>query len=509
MQLEREIKFHLPPEAQRSLSRVVRAASSWRHRELSSVYYDTREGQLRRAGIALRTRRDGVRWLQTLKADGGVGGGFSTRAEWEIPAPRGRLDVAAFPRKEILAATGIDIVKLAPRLRPVFETRFERRAAMIRIGGATRAEIAVDRGYVDAGPRREPIEELELELKAGDSAAMLRYAADLAAPLNLTLAYESKAERGYRLVAGKGAAPPRKWRSPALSAFSGPAEAFAVIFNAALAQAGENARGVTQGRDPEYLHQMRVGLRRLRSALLAFRDLVPRETTKPLLRPLRQLVPPLGAARDWDVFCDRIERVVRQTPSSASVMGQLLVRARTRRATARRHARDAAASRRLQAFLIEALVWLHRAPWTTRAARIESDFSRFAAKSLQHLRRKALKQSEGIDWRDAAQRHRLRIRMKRLRYACDFFAGGFAEGAARRYVKRLAALQDILGDLNDIAVERRLLAKLAPRGAAASFLDAAAYVRRSLVARERRLIAALAPAWRAFEKQEAFWEPRG
>ena len=80
--------------------------------------------------------------------------------------------------------------------------------------------------------------------------------------------------------------------------------------------------------------------------------------------------------------------------------------------------------------------------------------------------RKALAQAQDIDWRDAEQRHRLRIRMKRLRYACDFFAASFAGAAARPYIKRLAALQDILGDLNDIAVARRLLAEIAPRGSA-------------------------------------------
>jgi inorganic triphosphatase YgiF len=508
MHVEREIKFHLSPDAARRLSRHVRPAGPWRRRTLSSVYYDTREGRLRRAGFALRLRRDGARRVQTLKAEGGAGGAFTARAEWEMPAPRGRLDVEAFPREEILAATGLDIGALAPQLRPVFETRFGRRAAMVSVDGATRAEIAVDRGTITAGARREPIDELEVELKAGDAAAMLRYAAGLAEPLGLALAFESKAERGYRLTAGEAAPEPQKWRRPALPNLATPAEAFAALFSAALAQVGENARGVARAGDPEYLHQMRVGLRRLRSALIAFRDLVPRKAAKPLVRRLRQLMPPLGDARDWDVFCGNLVRLGTQAPSRAAAIARLLARARARRAAARKRAREAAASRQLQSFLMDALVWIHLAPWTARAARAEGAFAPFAANALQHLHRKALKQADGIDWRDARRRHRLRIRVKRLRYACDFFADVFAGAAVRPYIKSLAALQDVLGDLNDVAVARSLLAQLAPRGAAVGVLEAAGYVRHALAARERQLIAALGPAWAAFEKRRVFWKPR-
>jgi len=99
----------------------------------------------------------------------------------------------------------------------------------------------------------------------------------------------------------------------------------------------------------------------------------------------------------------------------------------------------------------------------------------------------------------------LRIRVKRLRYACDFFAASFAGVLAQPYLKRLAALQDVLGDLNDIAVARRLLAELAPRGSAPDLASASAYVARALSARERTLVISLQPAWTEFEKRRPFW----
>jgi inorganic triphosphatase YgiF len=498
MQIEREIKFSLTPQAARRVARQVRPAGPWRRRMVSNAYYDTANERLRRAGVALRLRRDGTRRLQTLKVEA-AGAGLSTRAEWEMPAPRGKLDLAAFPREEILAATGLDVARLANRLQPRFETRFSRRSAPVIVDGATRAEISVDRGFVAAGERREPISEVELELKAGDTASLLRYAASIAKPLGLALEFESKAERGYRLVAGEPFPRPRKWRRPRLGELATPSEAFSAILAAALTQAGANAHGVVHGRDAEYLHQMRVGLRRLRSALVAFRDLVPKKATKPLVERLRTLMPPLGEARDWDVFCEGLVRLGTQRPERASARAPLLARARAKRGAARRRARLVAGSRKLQGFLLRTLHWVNSRPWESNAPEAEGALGAFAAAALERMHRKALAQAQNMDWRDAEKRHRLRIRMKRLRYACDFFAPSFAGAAAQPYVKRLAALQDILGELNDIAVARRLLAELAvPAG----------HTRQKLAVRERMLVTSLEAAWAAFEKRRPFWQPR-
>jgi triphosphatase len=497
MQIERELKLSLTPDAARRATRRIRPAGPWRRRMVSNVYYDTANERLRRAGVALRLRRDGARRLQTLKVES-AGAGLSTRAEWEVPAPRGRLDIAAFPREEILAASGLDVARLAG-LRPRFETRFSRRSAPVIVDGATRAEISVDRGYVAAGERREPISEIEIELKSGETASLLRYASKIAKPLGLALEFESKAERGYRLVAGETYPPPRKWRRPRLGELATPSEAFSAIFAAALTQAGANARGVAHGGEAEYLHQMRVGLRRLRSALIAFRGLVPKKEAKPLAARLRGLMPPLGAARDWDVFCEGLVRIGTQEPQRAPEIAPLLARARAKRGVARRRARATAASPRLQAFLLRGLRWVNAKPWKGRAEKAEGSLAAFAAAALERLHRKALKQARDTDWSDAERRHRLRIRMKRLRYACDFFAASFAGAAALPYIKRLGALQDILGELNDIAVARRLIAEIAvPAG----------HARHVLAVRERMLVNSLEAAWIAFEKRRPFWRAR-
>jgi CHAD domain-containing protein len=161
-----------------------------------------------------------------------------------------------------------------------------------------------------------------------------------------------------------------------------------------------------------------------------------------------------------------------------------------------------------QRFLLRALRWLHGAPWSAQPSARDVPLAEFGRESLERLHRKALKQARDIDWRDAARRHVVRIRVKRLRYGCEFFAPCFPHASVRPYLKRLQALQDILGELNDVTVARRLISGLAPRGAAPPIARGAARARRLLAAREQALIAALAPAWAALEKRRRFWRGR-
>src|SRR3954465_11042517 len=115
--IEREIKLRL---TRRAFPRLARLAPD--RRSVSSVYYDTARQDLRRAGIALRLRRDGGRWLQTLKAQGMQHACVDQGAEWVLPVRRRALEPLAFRREEIRRTAGVDLARLAPRLAPVFET---------------------------------------------------------------------------------------------------------------------------------------------------------------------------------------------------------------------------------------------------------------------------------------------------------------------------------------------------------------------------------------------------
>ena len=238
------------------------------------------------------------------------------------------------------------------------------------------------------------------------------------------------------------------------------------------------------GDDPEYLHQLRVGVRRLRSALQAFRRALPKKPRKRLVKALREVTPPLGAARDWDVFTAWLQ--------SAATPDAVLKQARSRRTAARRRARRVLASRAWA----DALAQARR----LRAEESSMPLKEFAAAAIARADARARKEARGIDWQDSAQRHALRIRLKRLRYTCDFLAHGFAPRRVSAYLGDLRRLQEILGDLNDVRVARVLLSAIESPAAA---------VHRRLAAREKAQLRKLVPAWRVFEKRPRFWQPRG
>ena len=237
---------------------------------------------------------------------------------------------------------------------------------------------------------------------------------------------------------------------------------FAPLFLAALARVEVNARGVAQSADPEFLHQLRVGLRRLRTVQRAFR--IP--GTK---RRLRNFKPALAAARDWDVFL-----------ANRALPREIVPAAQRKRAAAWRRARSVLASRAFDEFLRRARRCVHE----TKASPL---------KALEAFHRKALKTARRIDWQHEEDRHALRIRIRRLRYACEFFAAFFPGTQYAAYLKRVKALQDLLGELNDIAVARRLLKEMKVEPP------------KPLQRREARLICALGPAWAAFERSRTFW----
>lgn len=287
---------------------------------------------------------------------------------------------------------------------------------------------------------------------------------------------------------------PRKWHPPELAAYATAGEAFVANLRAALEQVDANTRGAAAGRDPEYLHQLRVGVRRLRSVMRAFRRLLRRRQADALERSWRAILQTLGNARDWDVF--------RQSLPA----GALQQEASRRRAEAQGLARALVRSARFRNAQARTLAWAQGRRWRRHADPAQR-LSRFARRALQRLHESLHRAAGSTDWQqDAARRHKLRIRLKRMRYGCDFFAAAFPHRHARAFLEQLHALQDILGELNDIDVQRQLLRRIVPRGSLPALVGTAAAVRTRLAARERELIAALSAAWTAFETRRPFWQ---
>jgi len=180
--VETELKLLLAPEDLRRLRRNPRIKALQQGRAstrlVRSVYYDTPQFALLRAGLALRLRADGKRWLQTLKAKGQAAAGLQLREEWEWPLPGEALDFG------LLATTPEAKRFRAPRLRaalgPVFVTEFARTSLRLACADGSLVELSLDSGEVRSGRRACAISEAELELLAGSPLCLFDLALELA-----------------------------------------------------------------------------------------------------------------------------------------------------------------------------------------------------------------------------------------------------------------------------------------------------------------------------------------
>ncbi len=172
----------------------------WQQKELFNQYIDTADYALTAAKVALRVRKDGDQYIQTLKAKGHSIGGFSERDEfdWLIETPQ--LDISLLDNEHWpKSLSQLDKLKLVP----IFSTDFTRNYALFtwqKEKDQAEIEVAIDEGLVKANQKQEPINELELELRNGSASVMLDFAIELAKLFPLIPSDTSKAERGYRLI---------------------------------------------------------------------------------------------------------------------------------------------------------------------------------------------------------------------------------------------------------------------------------------------------------------------
>ncbi|ODS02986.1 hypothetical protein AUC71_12250 [Methyloceanibacter marginalis] len=274
---------------------ILDAAGAPNVRELISTYYDTGEDALREAGVFLRVRATGDGYVQTIKTARGTGE-FLERDEWECSLRTHALDLDA------AAGTALEpllTAELRAALSPRFHTRFRRKAYQLAHEGAE-IELAVDEGEITAGIKAAPICELELELKSGDRRALFSLAKALAETVPLTLGVKTKAERGFELL-DDGDQAFEKAQAVIVTPEMSCAQAFRTVARNCLRQIIVNAPAMGDGR-PEALHQMRVGLRRLRAAIALFGDVVADRDREAVTESLKWIGGELGPARDLDVF---------------------------------------------------------------------------------------------------------------------------------------------------------------------------------------------------------------
>jgi inorganic triphosphatase YgiF len=493
--IETELKLHISPEHLQRLKRhpFLRSLTSDRAKtqKLYSIYYDTPDLALRRHAMALRLRSVGKQWIQTLKGGGQVSAGLHQRNEWEAPVPSERLDF------DVLKASGGQLPHgVRHHLQPVFVTDFSRNIRLLRYEGAE-IELCLDSGEIRAGHASHTISEVELELKSGEPVQLFKLALALLDIVNMHVEHTSKAEYGYQLFsATKSSA--HKGRFSALKKAQSIEDAMRCLMGDCLAHIQSNVPGALLNLDDEYLHQLRIGLRRLRVLLsVAIRSQTDTELVA-LRQQVRELSVGLGMSRDWDVFVGQtLIPICARFPEQDGLRALLKVGERKRK-DQHKQVVEQLGSTDLQRMFLRFGAWLHSEQATTSRSTLEI----FISKTLKKRLKTVVNCGEALQAGDTERLHHLRIACKKLRYSIEMFDSLFDSEKSRAYLGVLADLQDVLGRFNDNTVAHRLANSLDSR----SRHEVIALIHKELQRNANGLKAEFIKAWQRFVGLKNSWE---
>jgi triphosphatase len=572
---EQELKLHVPRASRRGVEREVRAKDATTVR-LHAMYFDTPERELAKARIALRLRKEGREWIQTLKMPGA---NAITRIEINHPRPGPILDLSLYAGTEVEAPLSAIRGELGLR----YETDVQRILRKVRSRAGT-VEIAYDIGILRAASLELPISEVEFELMSGRPAAIFAVGRAWQQRHGLLLDARSKSERGDALAntayalsridpesehAGTQRAgliarfwAPRDARGITLHKEMNASEALSAITEECLDHIVRNAavlsevdtNGVYQAGGPEHVHQLRVAMRRLRSAWRLF-DGIATLPPEPLQEDIRVHFEAFGSNRDDDVFFGTVgpALIAAGMPACEIPVGEH-----------DDNSHDCAVSKPFQAWLLALLEWnvlpqplpvetvsatslpvageegvtsLHSGAAANEGATTgASDGEVHVADPTLHLdpsmhsppiaptiiplhhvpaptglRGKLVRRlrrlhkrvvSEGLTYAEleVEAKHQLRKRAKRLRYGLNFVESLLAGTHLRAYRKQLAAVQDILGEFNDLAVAQTRYAALVDRQ------PQAWYALGWITARQHELVGRAEVAFEALSHAPPFWK---
>ncbi len=468
MNEETELKLALAPKdvgrlKRQALLHTLKSRPAFTRR-LVSVYFDTPDFALRDKKVVLRIRHSGNKRIQTLKQDALPGRSSLTRGEWEAPVSADRPALEHIDNAKLRALVAPQFA--GGKMRKVFVTDVRRTVWPLKLG---RSKIAcmLDIGEIRANGRREPVSELELELEAGQRAELFRLARRLNRLLPLRVAHVTKAERGYRLAAGQTPSGEAKASTIRLSADITPAVAFMIIARGATDHILANVDRAGAGETPEGIHQLRVGIRRLRNAFSLFHEVIPERGAASLARELRWLQRQFGPPREWDTLIN--ETLAPATTDLEPGVGITLLReaAEQRRRLAYERSRVVLCERRYTDLLLRLEAWFDAvAERVTTSPPPLGDgsapsFMAFATTTLADRAARVKKLGRKMRKLDDAELHKLRIRIKKLRYASEFFQDLWPGKATKHYIGALKSLQDHLGFAHDALVATRLIEALA------------------------------------------------
>ncbi len=427
-----------------------------RRRQLQAVYFDTPDLALFKNRAAFRIRKESGRYVQCLKRRLVDAAGAVARQEYEHVVRGIVPDLDAFDNADL---EGIISRDDGSCLAPVFETRIKRTIRYLTCPDGTKIEFDTDVGDILAGNKSVEVCEIELELREGDPSQLFRVAELVLDTVPARLGVGTKASRGYELLRGSV----NQWRRAtklSLSRDDSVEDAFVRALLNAIDHLRSNEQCVMFRTHAEGVHQMRIAVRRMRSALSICKAVVPSQQYAFLHGELKWLLDELGPARDMDVFQSELLNPVADAIPDERMLTVLRQRADKRCDDCYRVAQEAVASKRYTKLILRLSEWLLAREWRQGAsAEQEAILARpvreFADSVLDTRLKRVRKRGKRPKSLDDTQLHDLRIEVKKLRYTAEFFRTLYPK--TKRYLAMLRQLQDEIGQLNDICVARELL----------------------------------------------------
>jgi len=499
---EIELKFYLPPGSRATLeaSPALATAKPSQH-HLVTTYFDTPDHLLDRTGLTLRVRRSGKTHIQTVKSEANGNGVATNRGEWEWPISQDKPDVNRLAKTPALAKAATAI---KDKLGPVFVTDIRRTTWLLHLEDNTAVEAAIDEGSIEAGAAREPVSELELELKGGCMGPVYRLAAELQAMAPLWILPESKAARGWHLRTGQTAGG-QLAQIPKLGRLVQAAAGFNKILGGTLGHLIANIGATLRG-DPEALHQMRIAIRESRAVLQLFERHLDTAQAERFTAGLRRLGEIFGAARDWDVFClETLSAAKADLPFER--LEDLNFVAEVARQFAHAALADALRGHDFTALVLGLAIWGEAG--TTQSSTLGDDrmakpLAALAPSLLDRAARKAKERGRHPGRLSVGQRHALRKSLKKLCFDVQSLAGLYRPRAVKTYGSRCEALEKILGLANDAVVTKRLALSLV-RASRSDLAKPAGALARWSKRRGRNALQGLKPALEDFRAAPGFW----
>ncbi len=486
--------------------------------KLYSIYYDTPDLRLKNSGCSLRLRRIGKTWIQTIKSGGHISAGLHQHDEWEVPIHTNQPDFTQANDPTIKQL--FKNAKLQEELQPVFVTKFTRHTQRLRLAQDSEIEFCFDHGKIIAGSKHQLICEIELELKSGNPLEIFRFASSLVdkSPFPLRLENASKAERGYILYSGYFPSPVKATKIEITTDIH-LNTALKMIIESCLDQLSKNENGVLAAPDDiEYLHQVRVALRRLRSAINLLYPASSDPEVTSIRKDLKWLTQKLNPARDWDIFIT--ETFPQIAPHFPQHPGFPLIfeTCQTLRHKHKKAARLSLHSRRYTKLLLGISIWLDGISQCSPQKVITHTHNKLSdipiktsvTTLMADLHQKIAIAGKKLHTLDAVTLHALRICIKKQRYISEFFRELFPQKVCKDYIFLLSNLQDVLGSINDYVTTQKFLGEICiQKNKKAQQHEAIGIIygwaTRCMLEKRKEL----EYAWTAFSQVKPFWENDG